>query len=237
MNSKRFWALTLGLLLLFSLSACASAPKAAETPEPSETPEITATPEPTSEPTATPEPTPETSPSHIVTEVTFERFYDGGDEYATMTAVNASGDTVWSLTTDRFEAAQLDFTHDIGIAGDMYVFIDKNGVNALDLDTGAPLWTNKEFNGAPVEDAIVIDEKNERIFLSGYFGPDLFICNFAGQTLGLVDMVAPEYFWPVALELVDDGHVSITYEADDNGDGNPHTVIVNLSDYSYALKN
>ncbi len=240
MKRIRFFALLAGLLLV--LTACAvPAANAPQTQPPTEAPtaEPTQEPEPTepgdagasTEPTVAPTQEPEAS---VPGEVRFERKYEDAKEYAVLTAVDLSGSTtLWTYTTGKYDATELDRTSPIGMAPGLYLLNEGGTVTALDAGTGEVVWQNDEFGGCLGLDAAVIDVEGNRVLLSGYYGPDLFACDLQGKTLFHTDSFDSDYLWPHSLSLDGPDQLTIHFEMGPDGEEGV-AIAVDLSDLSFT---
>lgn len=245
----RLTALAAVFLLLFFLSACGRVPgDAAGTVKDTvkdtvggligkvrgdadETAEETPTPEAESDPDDHPEPPPEETPQTQDTGVSvdFAHHNSGAYESAVITGKSREGKTVWSYTTGQYEAAQLDRVNDVGLYGDTYYFVEDGTVTALRLADGELLWKNADFVGSASAHAF---DGDGNVYLSGYFGPDLFIAGPGGRTVKRIDTLDSGYYWPKRMDY-QGTQLAITFE------GTPsekdETVYVSLSDYSTSI--
>ena len=128
---------------------------------------------------------------------------NGGREHAVIIATDADGLPVWTVRTEQYDAAQLSAFADIGVWQDQYYYVERGKVVCLDLHTGSKKWENSDFGGAPTQYCHLIKEDGT-VYLSGYFGPDFYAVDRDGNTLGKVDQLDPNYFWPVGLNVTED---------------------------------
>ena len=129
--------------------------------------------------------------------------YEDIKEYAVIIATDDDGLPVWTLKTDEYDGAQLSAFADIGIWHDQYLYVERGKVVALDLNTGAKKWENSDFGGSPSQYCRIIKE-NGNVYLSGSLGPDFYAIDCNGNTLGRVEKIDPDYYWPVSLNVTDD---------------------------------
>ncbi len=78
-------------------------------------------------------------------DVQYEHLYtteDNGEsgEYAAITGVDASGNTVWEYTTEKYSAAQYGYTYDIGVHGNYYYYEDYRKIIARNVSDGSKVW-------------------------------------------------------------------------------------------------
>jgi hypothetical protein len=165
--------------------------------------------------------------------VEFERTYESALEYSTITAYDESGAAIWSYQTQKYDAAQLDRTSEITIYEDKYYFVEDGTIKVLSLADGSLVWENAEFGGSPTANTWDFDE-NGTLYISGFFGPDIFVVDRNGKTLQVNEMFSTEYYWPTKLEY-EDGQVVITFDGGPNGDGANAKCYINTTDYSYSF--
>lgn len=216
----RVLALLLALTLLCGCSTGTGTPQTTDDQTISETPDNTAeasSGESTEETTevTTEAVTEEVTEAPVQVEVLFERFFDAGQEYATLTGVDNSGAIVWQYTTDAYDAAQLNRTSNIGSWEDRHYFVEDGSVVALDIQTGDVLWKNADFGGSPAGEEACLITKDGTAFVTGYFGPDVIIIDANGNTKWFVDQFSPDLFWPYQVEIAE-GQLVIYYESGPN---------------------
>ena len=196
--------LTLIVLLLAALLAgCAGTSK---TPAATEAPELTVSPEPAA---ATAEPTAEPSPEPIrAARVTFDNAYDQGMESARITGYTESGEELWTVLTGSYPISQMNRCTGIGAENGLYYYVEDGRIIALDLTDGAAVWENTDFGGSA---SGWVFDGDGKLYICGYFGPDVFVVGPDGTTLARVGQFDPSRYWPYGLELEGDA-LRITYE-------------------------
>lgn len=164
--------------------------------------------EPIVEPTPEPMPTPPT--------VSFEWFeqqeHDGWQEYAVITARDAGGNTVWSVTTPGYDITELQRVQEIGTFGDLFIYNESGTITAIDVRTGELRWENDQFGGAQI--SFTSDEN--AIYLCGYYGPSFYAIAYAGNTLARIEEFDDGCHWASEIELKD-GYVCVRLAPDDPG--------------------
>lgn len=160
--------------------------------------------------------------------VAFKRSYDGSNEWAELTALAPDGSTLWKYTTGRYAATELNRVNDIGVCGGVYYIIEDGTVAALDVASGTVLWKNSDFVGSAYGAAF---GRNGELYLSGYYGPDLFVVDAQGNTLRRIDQFSAEYMWPYAVKYMGDV-LAITYEMAPAGESG--TLYIDLDSYTYS---
>lgn len=163
-------------------------------------------------------------------EVRYNRYVEGGSEYAAIQGFDGDGNQLWVVTTALLPLSQLQRVTDIGRFEDRYYYIEDGAVVALNVADGSVLWKNTEFRGAPLEDCVFIGETG-RIYLSGYFGPDIAVIEPDGRT-AMLSALSDEYFWPCRLEVdeaagVATVHMSAGPEGDTSG-GDTYPITVDI---------
>lgn len=158
-----------------------------------------------------------TESAAYVANVVFDHWYSGDQEQGSLTAYAEDGSVVWSYTAGSYDIAQLDFISDIGSHGSRYYISEKGCILAFDWETGELLWKNDDFRGSPLgADCSAFDE-NGTLYICGYFGPDLFVVDAAGNTVYSDDSLHPDLFWSSSMKLTDQW-LSITLDAGAYGD-------------------
>jgi len=132
--------------------------------------------------------------------INFDQLYENGNEYAVITAYSPEGDELWTYTTDHYMASQLNQVSKLGIYDDCYYLSESGSVVALDMLNGEILWKNEEFGGS----ASAVLFEDDRIYLTGYYGPDLFVLSMEGETIHRVGSFHEDMYWPYDLITKDD---------------------------------
>ena len=170
------------------------------------------------------------SPSDkTVTDVSLVSGIDGDNEYAVITGTDSSGDTIWTVKTDGFPAAQMAAFTEIGIYEDQYFYVERGSVVSLDVQTGRVNWKNPDFGGSPSEYCHLIDNSNGNIYLSGYLGPDFYAVDKNGTTIKRIETIDSRYYWPKNLVIKGDD-VTIRMEGSLDGE---HEVEVRFKQSDY----
>lgn len=179
-------------------------------------------------PEATPEVTPaEPTPDpNAAVRVDFQYISDPSTEYAVITGYSADDTAVWTYTTGQYQPMQLEQVSEVGLNNDAYYFVEKGALTALNLTDGSVRWKNEEFSGS----CYAADFGDDgRIYLCGYYGPDLFIAEPTGETVTRIDSVSGDYMWAYEISYLG-SQVAITYEQP------AATLYVNLNDYSVSTE-
>lgn len=164
--------------------------------------------------------------------VRFESYYENSKEYAIIEGVDASGNIIWIYETGKYDATQLSRVSELGIKDDVYYFVDDGAVVALSLEDGSIIWKNADFGGSGMDCAFGPDGT---IYVTGYFGPDLFVLDSRGNTVKKIDTFNSDYFWPYEVEYAN-GQIIITFEGNPSGDGQKTLCYVDLDDYSFEFR-
>lgn len=160
---------------------------------------------------------PEAKPAAVsgvkATSINFERIYDseGAKEKAVITGSDVEGNVLWVYETEEDYLTELERLSDIITTDDEYIFVAFGDVIALDLATGEEKWVNHDFKGA--SPYWTMDYEGSRLFLTGYYGPTLFVMDFDGNTINRITSADDEYFWPSEVVFVNDRQVDITFES------------------------
>ena len=231
-RALRFAAMAVAVVMLFFLSACGGALKDTAGEVHGEGEEASETPRPDAEadPDDHPEPPPkETETREPGASVDFARQNDGVRESAVITGLSRDGGSVWTYATGQYEATQLDRVNDLGAYGDTYYFVEDGTVTALRVTDGALLWKNDGFGGSASAHAF---DGEGNMYLSGYFGPDLFVVGPNGATVRRIDSFDSAYYWPKRLDY-QGTQLALTFEGTPSG--SDETVYVSLLDYATSI--
>ena len=226
---KKFYtSLFLSLALLLSLQGCAIASlKTAETAPPTmpaaaqeaessavtqanqeETAELPTFPE-----TEYTEPLPELSPDAY--QVVYNITAEGEEESGIFQGIDPDGSLVWTYETRHYPLAQLPQITPAGRFQDRYYLIEGGTVVALDIVSGAVLFENREFQGRPCEDAMLIDRYGY-LYLCGFDSPDFFAMDPQGRTVKRIDRLSDQYIRPKRIQE-ENGQLVVYMESDLQG--------------------
>ncbi|MBQ3973551.1 MAG: SH3 domain-containing protein [Lachnospiraceae bacterium] len=133
-------------------------------------------------------------------EVEFETVRENGREYGQITGISDSGQTVWTRKTHSYASTQTDRVADIGIRGNLYYYVEGGDIVALSRQDGSRVWKNMEFGGCPAKGAFAFDDDN-RLFITGYLGPQLFAVDMNGLTVARQVQLGEGYRHPVSIAL------------------------------------
>ena len=242
---KRLFCIVFAALLCLTLCACGPTPAPVVNPQPTpeaELPSPSVNTEIAEDPAVVQpaeEPAEEAVPVRDIVFTRNEAMSDGMlSEYAHITAVAESGEILWEHTTDQYESAQMYQTNEIGRTDDRYYFCENGAVVALDISTGAVLWKNSDFNGAPAQPQSSLIDDDGTVYLCGYLGPDFYAVDRDGNTVFKTDTFSEDYWWPYALEKQSDKMV-ITFEMGPGGSDteNGYKLCVDLNDFSWTTEN
>ena len=118
----------------------------------------------------------------------------------------------------------------IGKDGKRYYYVEHGSIVCVDLATGEEIWRNNEFGGSPAKWASGFGGDGT-IYVSGYLGPDLFICRSDGTTVKSIGSFRDDFYWPYELTYYADANlVKLVYEMSPYGDGGE--LFISMDDYS-----
>lgn len=144
-------------------------------------------------------------------------------ETATLTACDLSGNTKWVYYGGSYPAAEL--SHFNLLVNDGCVYLVENGIiSSLDFFTGEKLWTNPDFKGSPAADAYTFSSSG-KLYISGYYGPDLYVIDKDGNTIARVDSLYPGEYWISNIWFYSGDNMRIIY------DSSSHLYTFNVLDY------
>lgn len=136
---------------------------------------------------------------------------DKAAEKAVITGLNMDGGPVWTYETKEDYIGQVDNLEEIGYFDGKYIFLAFGDVIALDLQTGKELWVNHDFKGAGM--SWTTDYEGEKLYMCGYFGPDLFVMDLNGKTLNRITGKDDDTYWAYKIEYINAHQVDVTYES------------------------
>ena len=133
-------------------------------------------------------------------------------ESAVLTAKNLSGQVMWTYRSGSYPAAEL--SNFSMILNDGYVYLVENGsIKLLDFYTGAVKWTNRDFKGSPTENSYDFSSSG-KLYIAGYYGPDLFVVDRDGNTIARVDNLQPGSWWLSDMWFYGGDLMRVYYESD-----------------------
>lgn len=138
--------------------------------------------------------------------------YSGNYESAVLTAKDMSGRTVWTYYSPSYPATELEnFTL---ITNNGYIYLVENGsIKLFDFYTGAVKWTNSDFKGSPAPDCYEFSSSG-KLYIGGYYGPDLFVVDTDGKTVCRVDSLCPGSWWIDDMWFYGGDDMRVHYESD-----------------------
>ena len=211
-------------------SSTAAATDSSSASKPIKAEEITETPKPTKapeKPAETKKSIGDYNPDDV--KVTFERVYADDKESGKISATY-KGEEIWSKTTGSYPVSQLDTVKGLSKYNKKYYYVEKGSIVCVDLATGDELWRNSEFLGSPAEWAYGFGGDGT-LYISGYLGPDLFVCSPDGKTVQNIGSFREDFYWPYELTYYEDAKmVKLVYEMSPYGDGG--TLYISTSDYT-----
>ena len=135
--------------------------------------------------------------------------YSNNKESATLTAEDSSGRTVWTYRSGAYPAGEL--SNFSLILKDYYVYLVENGaIKSFDFYTGRVKWTNYDFQGSPASGCYTFSSSG-KLYISGYYGPDLFVVDTDGRTLCRVNELTPGSYWPDGMWWSGGDNLSVHY--------------------------
>lgn len=143
---------------------------------------------------------------------TVEKWYENGLEKARLSVTDEAGNVVLD-STYASGGSQLSHYTLLKGTGKYFYFVDNGAISAYDNSTGELAWTNYEFGGCPCENCFAVDA-NDTLYVSGYYGPGLFVADANGNTITNCD-INTESHWPYQMTLLADGTLDITYEMEE----------------------
>lgn len=136
---------------------------------------------------------------------------ENATEKAIISGLNMAGGRVWTYETKEDYIGQVDGLQEVDYFDGKYVFVAFGEVICLDVSTGKELWVNKDFKGHGISWAT--NDKQDKLYMCGYFGPDLFVMDLDGKTLNRIMSKNEDNYWAYKVEYVSDNQVKVTYES------------------------
>ncbi len=133
---------------------------------------------------------------------------------------------LWYYQCDFHPRAQSDSISWIGINDGKVYFFEDGAIIALDLASGYQVWKNTDYKGtAPAKNGYTFSSSG-KLYICGYFRPDLFIVDSNGTTISRVfSLTGYSNYWPYKLEFTTGDNMKIWYES------NNSTYEFNVLDY------
>ena len=165
--------------------------------------------------------------------VQFTHYIDSNEpvESAIVTGYDDDAQVVWTYETGNYDMTELERVVEIGVFEDRYYLLEGGSIVALRVSDGEVLWTNSEFCGAsPCFDFM----ENGFLFISGYYGPDLFGVDKDGNTLVRIECFDTNYYWPCELKE-ENGSVQIRMQGGyEDGDIICNVVVGDYENYYFT---
>lgn len=163
--------------------------------------------------------------------VEMEKYYDDSMDHAIIHAYRG-GEEVWTRELTPQQSTELEAFSELGVVDGLYLYSDVGTVTALDLATGELVWENSDFGGAA--SGFDWDEQGN-LYLSGYYGPDFFMMNTAGQTIQRIDSLHEDYFWAIDIRKLPEDAVEVTMSMSAYTDEGLYPIRVDLNDWSCTV--
>lgn len=148
--------------------------------------------------------------------IDFNRDYlDGQQETAWLKAYDEAGNQLWYYQCGTYPCTELDRISWIGVNNGRAYLAEGGSIVALDEQTGEELFCNSDFGGSPAQGAYTFSSSG-KLYICGYYGPDLMIVNSDGSTLGREDTLKADSWWPYQMQFLHDDMMRITYASDES---------------------
>ena len=132
---------------------------------------------------------------------------------AVITGYDVAGNRLWEYETKEDYITELDSLSEIITTDSEYIFVAFGDVIALDLATGKELWVNSDFSGA--SPFWTMNYEGTLLYITGYYGPALFVMDFDGNTINRINCEDDEYFWPSEVTFVSDDQVDVYFDSNE----------------------
>lgn len=115
-------------------------------------------------------------------------------ESAVLTATDTRGNVKWTYRSPLYPQSQFShFALVMNDHGSIYLVEDMN-IKAFDFYTGKVKWVNYDFRGHPTNEAYAFSD-SDKLYISGYYGPDLFVVDADGKTVCRVEELDHGSWW------------------------------------------
>lgn len=151
--------------------------------------------------------------------------------YAKITAKDSKGKVLWTYETTEYYPTDSVGVDIIKETNNQYIFNECGSIVSLDKKTGSVNWKNEDFGGRFSH--ITVDETSNFYYLTGHYGPDLFIMDSNGKTVHKIQQFDPQYSNAGAVQLEANFAKVLMFSGPTNEV--PFSFRVNLTDYSYEL--
>ena len=161
----------------------------------------------------------------VTEQVTFDRGYIGGNEYAFILGRSSDGNVTWRRDTALYPTDEVSQTGEIGCYADQaFYYYEGGSIYALDMQSGNLLWRNDQFGGGSAVSAIGPDGT---IYICGYYGPSFLAVSAQGYVIFNSYHLGYALLWPSSMEYdLEKDLVYVTMEADMSNDGSPTVCII-----------
>ena len=133
-------------------------------------------------------------------------------ESATLTAEDMNGRIVWTYNSPAYPVTELDNFRLITNEGYIYL-VEAGTIKLFDFYTGKIKWINPDFMGSPTEDCYEFSSSG-KLYIGGYYGPDLFVVDRDGKTIRRVDSLCPGSYWISDMWFYAGDDMRVYYESD-----------------------
>jgi outer membrane protein assembly factor BamB len=132
-------------------------------------------------------------------------------EHCSLQGINqTTGEVIWNTYLGSAVGTEVNAGDYLGINnGFAYVTFD-GSVYMIDPETGNILLVNSDFQGRGPAWTF---SSSGKLYMCGWYGPDLFIMGSDGQTISRVETLTnDQYFRPYSMYFTNGNNLAITYE-------------------------
>ena len=161
--------------------------------------------------------------------ITMDIKYGDCYEYSTLTCKNrTTGSIMWTKSLDPLPATELTRSQFIGINNGYAYVLHGGTVMLLDPETGAVKKENPDFGGAS---ALWVFSSSGKLYMCGYYGPDLYVIDKDGKTLSRVESIDSRYYWPESMKFSTGNNLVITYGSKEGAEEGEYSVEFDVTKY------
>lgn len=156
--------------------------------------------------------------SYADTFVTMNTWEENNYEHCSLQGIDTSnGAVLWNQYLGAAAATELELGQYLGMNNGLAYALFNGTVYVLDPLTGAIILANPDFGGAS---ATWTFSSSGKLYMCGWYGPDLFIMDSNGTTLSRVESLSKDYFWPDYIYFTTGNILRINYDGPEDFNNN-----------------
>ena len=141
--------------------------------------------------------------------ITMNTWYESSYEHGSLTGIDpTNGNVLWNTYLGAAVATELENDTYLGINNGLAYAVFDGSVYIIYPQTGAILIKNSDFGGSC---SAYTFSSSGKLYMSGYYGPDLYVMNADGTTLSRVNSINSQYFWPESMYFSNGNNMILKY--------------------------